>query len=286
MLNNRIFSFICIFLVYVIATIVGILLYKLLSLPIWASLLIADIVATIITFCFSVIFKNASVYDPYWSVQPIVIVLAFATGAELNVFKIVMIVAIFYWGLRLTANWAYTFKGFNEQDWRYTNLQNKTKKLYPIVNFLGIHMFPTLVVYLCTLPAVYTIVSPGTPNAFSYIFIALSFASATLQLVADMQMHNFRKKGINQTMNTGIWSYSRHPNYLGEVLMWWGICLASVCTIGFAWYLFLGAIINTLMFLFISIPLAENKLKDKPGFAEYKQTTSMLLILPHKKPKN
>ncbi|MBR4270933.1 MAG: DUF1295 domain-containing protein [Clostridia bacterium] len=283
MKNSRTYSFIAIFTIYLIAIAIGLLTYNLLPFSMWANLLLADIAATLITFIFSVILKNASVYDPYWSVQPMVITLAFAIGQSMNIFKILLLCAIFYWGIRLTANWAYTFKNLNHQDWRYTYLHEKTKSWYPIINLLGIHLFPTIVVYLCTLPAVYAITSSVTGNVWSYIFLAISFFAATLQLVSDIQMQKFRRKQSGGIITTGIWAYSRHPNYLGEILMWWGISLACICALGFSWYLLIGAIINTLMFLFISIPMAENRLHSRSGYDEYKKKTSMLLILPKRK---
>lgn len=59
----------------------------------------------IVTFIFSLIFRNASVYDPYWSVQPIVILMAFAIGKEMTIGRILLLMAVCYWGIRLTANW-------------------------------------------------------------------------------------------------------------------------------------------------------------------------------------
>lgn len=96
-----------------------------LGFPWWLSLLIADVVATVVTFIFSVIFDNASVYDPYWSVQPPVILVAFAVGQELTLFGVLLLIVVNFWGIRLTANWAYTFANLNHQDWRYTMLKEK-----------------------------------------------------------------------------------------------------------------------------------------------------------------
>ena len=144
--ENRAVSFIVIFFVYVIAAAVGFCVYNALGLVWWLKLLIADIAATVITFIFSVIFKNASVYDPYWSVQPIVILFACAVGKKLDLLRILLLIAVTFWGVRLTANWAYTFKGLDHQDWRYTMLKEKTGTFYPVINFVGIHMVPTLVV--------------------------------------------------------------------------------------------------------------------------------------------
>ena len=106
MKKNRTLSFIIVFFVYALATTLGVLTYLNLPYAPWLNLLIADVIATVLTFIFSLIFKNSSVYDPYWSVQPPIIVLGFALFNKATVFKIVLIAVIFLWAIRLTANWA------------------------------------------------------------------------------------------------------------------------------------------------------------------------------------
>ena len=109
--DSRAASFLIIAIVYVIAAAAGIAVYLALPLDWWIRLLIADVVATVVTFAFSCIFGNSSVYDPYWSVQPIVIIVAYAVGCgQLNAMRILLLISICFWGIRLTANWAYTFK--------------------------------------------------------------------------------------------------------------------------------------------------------------------------------
>ena len=157
-------------------------------------------------------------------------------------------------------------------------LREKTKKFYPIVNFLGIHLFPTIVVYFCMLPFVFLYKVNVQMNIFVIIFFVLSLMCPLLELIADTQMHKFRKEQTGTFIRTGLWKYSRHPNYLGEILMWWSIALMCIFAMGNLWILLIGAIINNLMFLFISIPMAENHQKSrKPGFEEYKSDTRMLL---------
>ena len=275
--NSRAASFVAVAVIYVIAAAIGVLVYRALELPVWLSLLIADAVATVVTFIFSLIFQNASVYDPYWSVQPPVIVILLAIGRGPTVLTVLLIAVISFWALRLTANWAYTFGGLDYQDWRYTMLAEKTGAFYPIINFVGIHMVPTLVVYACTLPAVYAIIWGLEISPFSYVFLAMSLAAAVMQGVADIQMHKFRKNRDAAFIRHGLWKYSRHPNYLGEILMWWGVGLSVVAAMPSAWYLLLGALLNTLLFLFVSIPLAEGRQSKKAGYAEYKSQTRMLL---------
>ncbi len=285
MIKNRTASLTVIFFVYVLAAFCGSFTYNYLtefySFSYQIALLIADVLATILVFIFSLIFKNASVYDPYWSVQPpVILAIALAkvreTGAVVSLFNCLLFAAVLFWALRLTANWIYNFKSFEYQDWRYVMLKEKTGFAYPLINLLGIHMFPTCVVYLCVLPAVTAIVSGAAFKPVCLIFIILSFASAIFQGIADIQMHHFRNSGAGGFIRTGLWKKSRHPNYLCEILMWWGIGLASVTALGGQYWLLAGAAINTLMFLFISIPMADKRQSRKPGFEEYKKATRML----------
>lgn len=275
--QNRTVSFIVITLVYILATVLGVLVYRALSYPFWLSLLIADVVATVATFLFSLILKNASVYDPYWSVQPPVILALFAYGKSLTALGVLLLIAVFFWAIRLTANWAYTFGDLTHEDWRYRMLREKTGAFYPVINFLGIHMVPTLVVYACVLPAVYALREGLVANAVSVLCLCLSLFAAVMQGVADIQMHKFRKNRDGAFNRHGLWKYSRHPNYLGEILMWWGVGLAVLCAAPEAFYLLAGATANTVLFLTVSIPLAEGRQSRKEGYREYKKQTRMLL---------
>ncbi len=275
--ESRSLSFAAVAVVYVIATIVGVATYRMLDFSWWLSLLIADIAATVVTFIFSIVFGNASVYDPYWSVQPPVILIAFSMGRNLTFLGVMLIFAVCFWGLRLTANWAYTFGNLNHQDWRYTMLKEQTGVFYPIINFVGIHMVPTIVVYGCILPAVYAVREGLAASVGSFLFLFVSVASATMQGIADIEMHKYQQNRTTVFIRTGLWKYSRHPNYLGEILMWWGVALSVVCVAPNAWYLLSGAVANTVLFFAVSIPMAEGRQSKKEGFDDYKKQTRMLL---------
>lgn len=275
--QNRTASFFAVALVYIFATVVGVVVYRALALEWWLSLLIADVAATVATFLFSILFQNASVYDPYWSVQPPVILVAFAIGKELTALGVLLLVVIGFWAIRLTANWAYTFANLTHQDWRYTMLKEKTGVFYPIINFVGIHMVPTLVVYGCILPAVYAVREGLEANIASVLFLCLSLGAAIMQGISDIEMHKFRKNRGGAFIRTGFWKYSRHPNYLGEILMWWGVALSVVCAAPSVYHLVMGAVANTVLFLAVSIPMADKRQSRKEGFDEYQKQTRMLL---------
>lgn len=280
MIKNRFLSFILIVFVYVVAITGGIVCFDYLeqrgNFSFEMTLLITDVFATAIVFAFSLLFKNASVYDPYWSVQPPVILFGILLRNGGSLFSWILFAAVLLWGLRLTGNWAYNFTGFDYQDWRYTMLKEKSGAAYPLINFLGIHLFPTLVVYLCILPAVEAIRFRAELKAACIPFLVLAFLSPVFQGLADLQMHAFRKEGSGGFIRTGLWKKSRHPNYACEILMWWSVGLSCFFTLDMKWPLLTGAIVNTLMFLFVSIPMADKRQSRKPGFEEYKKATRML----------
>lgn len=283
MKNNRLISFLIILVIYIIATFVGMASYITINVDFWLKILIADITATIFVFIFSLIFKNASIYDPYWSVAPIAILGLLLIEFGYSLSGLLAFIAVLLWGVRLTLNWAYTFKNLNHEDWRYQMLSKKTKKFYPIINFIGIHMVPTLVVYFALIPLCFVIKDKPQINVFSIIFFMFCLMSMVLQAISDIQMHKFRKNKNGVFIRNGLWKYSRHPNYLAEILMWWSAGLLAVLTFMKMPYLLVGAILNTILFLFVSIPMAENHQKErKEGFDLYKKETRMLL--PIKKP--
>ena len=157
-------------------------------------------------------------------------------------------------------------------------LKEKTKKFYPLINFLGIHLFPTIVVYLCIIPAVSMFYLPTSTNIFVVIFFVLALCCPLLQFIADSEMHKFRKQKTNSFIRVGLWKYSRHPNYLGEIMMWVCITGLAIASIGFKWCFVIGAIVNFLMFMLISIPMADaHQMRRKPGYEEYKSQTRSLL---------
>lgn len=276
-IKNRGFSYFLLAVVYGLCSIAGILIYRFLPYPFWLSLLLADVGATVLCFLFSLLFKNASVYGPYWSVQPMVILGALAVSRDLHLYHWLVLLAVFLWGLRLTANWAYTFHGLTSEDWRYRMLREKTSIFYPVINFIGIHMVPTLVVWGCTLPGATVLWEGAKGNLWSCLALLLCLTAVLLQSTADVQMHRFRKAGKGGFIRVGLWKHSRHPNYLGEILMWWGVGLSCCLALGGKWYLLAGAAANTLLFFCVSIPMADGRQSKKPGYAAYKKETRMLL---------
>ena len=271
--------------VYAVAAWAGFLVFGWASAAmaeLWA-LLLADVVATVVTWFFGLVFRNVSVYDPYWSVAPPVMFTAWAVYKGCFTLPVVLLlIAVWYWGIRLTGNWAYTFKGLDHEDWRYTRYRETQSPLvFHLINFFGLNMMPTLLVFACMLPGFGLFDASGagaaSANWLTWLGFIVCLSSATIQLVADTQIHRFRNAHPGQYCNVGLWKHGRHPNYFGEVQMWWGVWLMYASLRGIDW-LILAPVAMTALFLFISIPMMEcRQLERKPGYAEYRTRTRMLI---------
>ncbi|MBN1891749.1 MAG: DUF1295 domain-containing protein [Clostridiales bacterium] len=284
--ENRRISFLIIILSYTFSAAVGFAVFFLLSEYRFVfRVFAADVTATVLIFLIGTLLKNASVYDPYWSVAPIIIVSATCIfRGTLQWEALPLLGAIWFWGIRLTANWAYTFSGLHRQDWRYDMLKDKSNAWFPLVNFFGIHLFPTLVVFFVIVPALVYFEAP-TIRPLTIPALILCYAAAALQMVSDFQMHRFRKNtDHSDIINIGLWEHSRHPNYLGEILMWWGVYFVMLSVHPQYVFLAVGPLINTLMFLFVSIPMAEKHMATyKSDFDHYCEQTHRLLPIPRRK---
>lgn len=296
MKKNRVFSFAVIIFAYVVAFLGGALVWHYLGLYLSSVrddnlfsyyillFLASDVVATIIIWLFSTIFDNASIYDPYWSVLPMVMVIVFAKDlANFAPHTWVMIALVEAWGIRLTINWALSFKNLTIQDFRYDHFKNKHPKLWPLINLTGIHLVPTFVVFLGMLSvAAYMQATPAF-NIATIMSIGLCVAAIMIEMVADVQMKRARKQPNHGLIKVGLWSRSRHPNYLGEIVFWLALYLIMLSIAENMWILGLGPMVVLLLFGFVSVPLMEKHLSKKyPEYVEYKKTTNTFMIFPKK----
>lgn len=286
-MKRKTFGLLVLLMVYLVATSLGLLLAYFIKdyFPMLITVLLCDVFATVIVWAFGVLFKTASMYDPYWSIQTFIIYLTLLIYYNnFNLFTIIPLVAIGLYSIRLTVNFIIGFDSLSYIDWRYRMLSKKTGKAFQLVNLFGICMFPTLVVYSASIPLfIYS-----TLESFSYIDIIGSLiviGGTIIELISDIHMKKFIKtrSSREEVINIGLWKYSRHPNYLGEISIWFGVAFILIFNNVNYWYFIFGAIINLLMFIFISIPMEERHMRQyKPNLDKYIKTTSPLLILPRR----
>ncbi|MDA9842505.1 DUF1295 domain-containing protein [Gammaproteobacteria bacterium] len=254
---------------------------------IWLKILIAHVIATIVIYVGSVIHNNSSLYDPFWSIAPVPIIIFLYTLSDINnlstLNKILISAPIIFWSLRLTRNWIISWDGFSHEDFRYIELKKGGKIKLEFINFTGIHLIPTLQVNLSLFPLYflfnsYELSSLNYPLIFASIFTILA---VIIETIADEQMRSFRsnKKNEGITMNKGLWKYSRHPNYFGEVMFWVGLYLMAFLSIKTPFWLILSPISMIILFIFISCPMMDNRsLKKRSDYKQYMNNTSQLFI--------
>ena len=229
--SNKFISLLLVFLFYIIA-IIGGYFSSIWINDIYLQFFFADVIATIIIWIFSLIFKNSSIYDAYWSLIPWVILTYFVIKfLRFDFYIIVLYLSISIWSFRLTINWIITFDNLYWEDWRYQNYRNNLNPFFfHVANFFGIHMMPTILVYGGLLPILVIVVN-GYSSPLMIIGSVIILFGTILEFISDHQMHQFlRNTKEKKTCNTGFWKYSRHPNYLGEILIWIG-CFVSLIVI-------------------------------------------------------
>ena len=243
--------------------------------------------ATLVVFAASTALSDVSVYDPYWSVAPVVIIAACMIKYRVSTVNAWMIFALIcVWSARLTVNWYITYKGLRREDWRYAMYRKKYRPaLFHLISFAGLHFVPTAVVYAGLVSALLSMCVPR----FSYLSLtgaAVMLASVCLELVSDLSIHRFLKEnsGKKTTCRVSVWKYSRHPNYLGEMSFWTGLYIYFVCLCPQIWYKGLGFVSVIALFFAVSIPLMEkHNAARREDYADYKAKTSLILLLPNKK---
>ena len=244
------------------------------------------ITATVIIYIISCLIKDTSLYDPYWSVAPpVMLVLAMYKGQFWYRNGMVLLCAVMVWAVRLTGNWANTYKGLGHEDWRYAGYRKKLNKgLFELLNFFGFMMMPTLVTFAGMIGAFY-VIQYRRDNTIIQMGVVLMLVGVLLEHLADKSLHIFLESnpGTGLTCREGIWSYSRHPNYLGEMTFWTGIFMSHFAIYPDKWQRGTGFLLIICVFVFASIPLMEaHNLERRTDYAEYMKQTSVLFLLPHK----
>jgi steroid 5-alpha reductase family enzyme len=253
--------------------------------------LVADVAATMVVFGFSRRFDNSSLYDPYWSVAPPLIALWFTlapmSGPPPVARQVVVNALVLAWGIRLTHNWYRQWRGLEHEDWRYVDLRRKHGHRYWLVSFAGIHFFPTVLTFLGSL-SLYPALAAGTAlfGWLDAVALVVTAGAIWIEGAADNQLRNFIRTGPapGTIMDRGIWAYSRHPNYFGEIAFWWGLWLFGLSAAPDFWWTVVGPLAITLLFVFISIPMIERRMAERrPGFEAHQRRVSMLIPWPPKR---
>ena len=188
------------------------------------------------------------------------------------------------WGLRLA--WHIYSRNKNKpEDYRYQQWRQDWGKWFYLRSYFQIYLLQGTLLYLIVLPVLLINMSPGAPLGWlDFVGLAVWSLGFYFEAVGDSQLASFIKNPANKgkLMQSGLWAYTRHPNYFGEVTQWWGIWLIAL-SVPSGLIAVLGPLTITFLILKVSgVPLLEKKMASNPDFAAYKQRVSMFIPWPRK----
>ncbi len=206
---------------------------------------------------------------------------SYDVGLGFNLQTVVTLLVVI-WGLRLTISISKRFRGHPE-DKRYVELKQKWKGNQAWNMFTRIFLVQAILATIISLAVIHINLSLETPfSVFTYVGLVIWLIGFMFETIGDRQLRYFLADPINKgkLMMTGLWKYTRHPNYFGEATMWWGIFVMALGT-EYGWVASITPVVITFLLLFVSgVPLAEKAFESKPGWAWYERHTSKFFPLP------
>jgi steroid 5-alpha reductase family enzyme len=268
------------------------------SMNIWAALGITlGVLAVYMTagWLLSLARKDASVVDPLWGTGFVVAAVSYLMLLDGHrARQVLALVMVAVWGLRLSIYLLWRNRGRGE-DPRYTAMRNKRPGSFWWYSYLQVFLLQALLLWLVAAPIAGAMDAPGSGAvagqsggslvALDYVGLAVWLFGLAWEVAGDTQLALFKRNPANKgkVMQTGVWRYTRHPNYFGEVVLWWGVWLVAAAAHGY-WSAY-GPVLITLLLLRVSgVTLLEKGLKEsKPGYAEYVARTSPFIPWPPKR---
>lgn len=234
-------------------------------------------------FIFSLIKKRNDVADIAWGLGFVLITWgSFFLSGSSGIRGLLISILVSIWGLRLALHIYMRNKG-KKEDYRYLAWRKKWGKWFYLLSYLQVYILQGFLLFLIILPVL--VVNKGQGQALGwldFIGVLVWFFGFYFEAVGDMQLARFIKNPANKgkIMQNGLWAYTRHPNYFGEVTQWWGIWFIAISVPG-GWLTIIGPLTITFLILKVSgVPMLEKKMAKNPEFAEYKRRVSVFFPLP------
>ncbi|HKD20699.1 MAG TPA: DUF1295 domain-containing protein [Rhizomicrobium sp.] len=238
----------------------------------------------------SVRLKDVSIIDIAWAPAFAIVGSACAFLAPSRDPRgLIVLGLVWVWALRLGSHTLRRWLRHGHEDYRYATIRKARGPNFPVTSLFLIFWLQALLLWIISWPlqAVYSFSRPL--NWLDAVGITLAVAGITIEGFADAQLTRFRAdpKSAGQVLDTGLWSWSRHPNYFGDFTLWWGFFLIAMAA-GGPWWTVLGPIVmSALLIHYSGAGLMEDTIKDRrPGYADYVQRTSLFIPWPpSRKPK-
>lgn len=255
------------------------------SVLLWAAIAVA--VVMLVTWLVSVVVHDASIVDPVWPLGFVVVGwVARFTGPGDALRADVLVALVSVWGLRLSFHLFRRNLGHGE-DRRYVAMRERWGDRFWLVSLVTVFLTQGVIMWVVSLPLQLGQGISGRAAgwvALLAVGVAVWVLGFVFEAVGDAQLKAFKADPANhgQVLDTGLWRYTRHPNYFGDACVWWGLWVVSAGAGGWAWAGVVGPVVMTLFLRNVSgVSLLERDIGDRrPGYADYVRRTSPFLPRP------
>ncbi len=248
------------------------------NINVLAATALALLVLMVLTWLLSLPLRNASIVDVVWGAGFVVVAWASVLTANAYTTRSNLITAmVTVWGVRLAAHlwWRNRGKGENH---RHHAMRRRAGDRFVATSLVTVFLFQGLLVWIVSLPvqlaAAHDVPDIGAIGVLGVVIWGIGFF---FESVGDSQLARFKADPDNEgrLLDSGLWRYSRHPNYFGDFCIWWGIFLVAAETAD-ARFAVISPIVMTILLIHVSgvRPLERSLVKHKPGYAQYVTRTS------------
>lgn len=230
--------------------------------------------------------RRYDIIDTFWGILFINITLGGLWWSDKNGVQLFVAFLVTLWGLRLATHIGSRFLRSKSEDARYVELRKKWRGNQVTNTYFRIYVVQSVLAVIVALPVLVVMTHEQSSQSRASLAVLIGGAiwviGFVVQVIADRQLREFIRttQNKNSLLQTGLWRYSRHPNYFGEIFMWWGIALTAYIATSLVW-VFIGPLAITYLITRVSgIPPSERRMSKKPGWERYKAQTSVLIPLP------
>ncbi|HVO30109.1 MAG TPA: DUF1295 domain-containing protein [bacterium] len=232
--------------------------------------------------------RDASIVDPFWGTG-FVIVAWVAAAAVPGAFarRAMLLAMVSIWGLRLSWHLLRRNLGHGE-DYRYQAMRAQHGDRFAWVSLFTVFLLQGVLLWIISMPlqAALSAAEPASLGVLDFVGAGAWFAGFLFEAVGDAQLKAFKADPASKgkVLDTGLWRYTRHPNYFGDALQWWGFFLVAGAT-GAWWTVFSPLVMTVLLRRVSGVTLLEKSIVDRrPGYREYiARTNAFVPWLPRKR---
>lgn len=229
----------------------------------------------------SLVYRDASLVDRFWGAGFVLLAWVYWLVAGSPVAGFLPVLAVSLWGGRLSLYLSWRNWGHGE-DYRYREMRETHGARFPLVSLVTVFLLQGVILWLVAMPLLPAASGTSLQPVWLLLGILLWSVGFAWEAIGDWQMARFKADPANrgQVMDRGLWRYSRHPNYFGEIVLWWGFYLMALAAGGW-WTIFGPALMTFLLVRVSGVALLEKKLNEtRPAYRDYVQRTNALLPAP------